>query len=105
MNNQNQFTDDELGLLADALITRISELKERVELGHMLAHTTQWKTGCESLLSRIHDTLNAKNPELSEEIEHCPICHQPAHASETDDLNRHPSCRDSKPTLQNGDAL
>lgn len=25
----------------------------------------------------------------------CPICYQPAHASETDDLDRHPACERS----------
>lgn len=29
---------------------------------------------------------------MNESIETCPICSHPAHASETDDLGRHPEC-------------
>jgi len=54
------FNKEELALLADALITRVEELNERISLNHMVVQTTQWRDGCTALLTKVHEALEPK---------------------------------------------
>lgn len=52
----------------------------------------EYVDGCEDAQCVIPMRVTVEASPETVEIDHCSICGEPAHASETDDLDRHPHC-------------